>query len=231
MQLQQGSWRLWWSLALVNLAAIMERADEGLLPAVYREVGVAFNASPSQLGSLTFIRAVVQAGSSPLAGFLALHYDRAAVIGAGTIFWALSTAAVGLAQSYWQCAIWRAVNGIGLAIVVPALQSFIADSYSDGSRGVAFGWLNLVGTVGAIGGGMTATILAGVSACIGWLVLTCVVDPRGRTSPSLRPLSLSDSLQTHRAEGRRGLAMQGGGASHSQPRRRGAGDTSKWEYI
>ena len=51
----------------------------------------------------------------------------AAVVGAGTVFWAVSTAAVGLSQSYWQCAIWRAINGVGLAIVVPAVQSFIAD--------------------------------------------------------------------------------------------------------
>ena len=72
-------------------------------------------------------RALAQALSSPLAGFLALYYDRAAVVGAGTVFWAVSTAAVGLSQSYWQCAIWRAINGVGLAIVVPAVQSFIAD--------------------------------------------------------------------------------------------------------
>ena len=49
-------WVTWRSLALINLAAIMERADEGLLPAVYREIGAAFNASPTALGTLTFVR-------------------------------------------------------------------------------------------------------------------------------------------------------------------------------
>lgn len=199
------SWVALRSMALINLAAIAERADEGLLPAVYREVGITFSATPSQLGSLTFIRAVVQALFSPFAGFLALHYDRATVVGLGTLFWALSTAAVGLAQTYWQCAFWRAVNGVGLAIVVPAMQSFVADSYGEGQRGVAFGVMGFVGTVGGICGGMAATVLAGypelmgvagwrfaflgmavLSTGVGCLVYFYVVDPRGAL-PSLTP--------------------------------------------
>ncbi|CAM6083823.1 unnamed protein product [Calypogeia fissa] len=184
------------SLILINLAAIMERADESLLPAVYKEVGQAFNASPSELGSLTFIRSLVQAMSSPLAGLLAMRYHRPSVIGIGTLFWGLSTAAVAVSQTFFQCAVSRAINGVGLAIVIPALQSFTADSYLEGTRGVAFGWLNLVGSMGAIGGTMMATIMAGntygglpgwrvaflvmavVSSLIGWLVHTLVSDPR-----------------------------------------------------
>jgi MFS family permease len=116
------------SLLLINLAAVLERADETLLPAVYKEVSQAFKASPSDLGSLTFIRTVVQALCSPLAGMLAMQYYRPSIIGLGTLFWALSTAAVAFSLTFTQCALSRAINGIGLAIVVPALQSFIADS-------------------------------------------------------------------------------------------------------
>ena len=57
-----------------------------------------------------------------------MRYDRARVVGFGTIFWALSTAGVGLSQTYWQCAVWRGLTGVGLAVVVPAVQSFIADT-------------------------------------------------------------------------------------------------------
>lgn len=190
------------SLLLINLAAVLERADETLLPAVYKEVSQAFKASPSDLGSLTFIRTVVQALCSPLAGMLAMQYYRPSIIGLGTLFWALSTAAVAFSLTFTQCALSRAVNGIGLAIVVPALQSFIADSYTESGRGVAFGWLNLVGSVGAIAGSTSATVMAGynfwgipgwrlafflmacVSSLIGWLVHTFVVDPRDRISKS-----------------------------------------------
>eukprot|EP00249_Psilotum_nudum_P020925 c27903_g1_i2 orf=1788-2504(-) len=189
-------WGIPISLILINLAAIMERADESLLPAVYKEIGEAFSASPSDLGYLTFIRAFVQALSSPLAGILAMRFNRPSIVGLGTLFWAFSTAAVGISQSFVQCSVWRAVNGVGLAIVLPALQSFIADSYLDGGRGVAFGWLNLVGAIGSIWGSMATTILAGysigglpgwrfafllmalLSSLIGWLVHMFVTDPK-----------------------------------------------------
>ncbi|XWS45371.1 hypothetical protein CRYUN_Cryun15aG0131100 [Craigia yunnanensis] len=184
------------SLLLINLAAIMERADENLLPSVYKEVSEAFNAGPSDLGYLTFIRNFVQGLASPLAGVLVINYDRPTVLAIGTLCWALSTAAVGGSQQFLQVALWRAVNGFGLAIVIPALQSFIADSYMDGVRGAGFGLLSLVGTLGGIGGGVVATIMAGqqfwgipgwrcafimmaiLSSLIGLLVFLFVVDPR-----------------------------------------------------
>uniref|UniRef100_A0A5B7ANH3 Major facilitator superfamily (MFS) profile domain-containing protein n=1 Tax=Davidia involucrata TaxID=16924 RepID=A0A5B7ANH3_DAVIN len=187
------------SLIIINLAAIMERADENLLPSVYKEVSEAFNAGPSDLGYLTFIRNFVQGLASPLAGILVINYDRPTVLAMGTMCWALSTAAVGASHHFMQVAFWRAINGFGLAIVIPALQSFIADSYLDGVRGAGFGILSLVGTVGGIGGGVLATVMAGyefwgipgwrfafimmatLSCLIGFLVFLFVVDPR-RTS-------------------------------------------------
>ncbi|GMH06471.1 hypothetical protein Nepgr_008311 [Nepenthes gracilis] len=184
------------SLILINLAAIMERADENLLPAVYKEVSESFNVGPSDLGYLTFLRNLVQGLSSPLAGILVIHHDRPTVLAIGTVFWALSTAAVGASRQFAQVAFWRAVNGVGLAIVIPALQSFIADSYVDDVRGVGFGMLSLVGSMGGIGGGVLATIMAGhkywgiqgwrfsftimaiLSMLIGFLVFFFVVDPK-----------------------------------------------------
>eukprot|EP00262_Sarcandra_glabra_P005085 TRINITY_DN1637_c0_g1_i1.p1 TRINITY_DN1637_c0_g1~~TRINITY_DN1637_c0_g1_i1.p1 ORF type:complete len:490 (-),score=64.05 TRINITY_DN1637_c0_g1_i1:296-1765(-) len=184
------------SLILINMAAIMERADENLLPSVYKEVSEAFGAGPTELGYLTFVRNFVQAISSPLAGILVLHYDRPTVLAMGTVCWAFSTAAVGLSQHFQQVVFWRAINGFGLAIVIPALQSFIADSYKDGVRGTGFGLLSLVGSVGGIGGGVLATVMAGQeywgmpgwrcafimmalsSLLIGFLVFFFVVDPR-----------------------------------------------------
>lgn len=188
------------SLILINLAAIMERADENLLPSVYKEVSEAFNAGPSDLGYLTFIRNFVQGLASPLAGVLVINHDRPTVLAMGTFCWALSTAAVGASQHFLQVAFWRAINGFGLAIVIPALQSFIADSYMDGVRGTGFGLLSLVGSLGGIGGGVLATIMAGhqywgvpgwrfafilmaaLSSLIGFLVFSFVVDPRKRVS-------------------------------------------------
>lgn len=199
------------SLILINLAAIMERSDENLLPSVYKEVSETFNASPSDLGYLTFIRNFVQGLCSPLAGILVLSYDRPKVLAMGTFCWALSTAAVGISLEFKQVAFWRALNGFGLAIVIPALQSFIADSYMDGVRGMGFGMLSLIGSLGGIGGGVLATVMAGqqyfgiqgwrcafilmatTSAIIGILVYMFVVDPR-KTISNIQESSDRDNL-------------------------------------
>ncbi|KAI3726474.1 hypothetical protein L1987_66271 [Smallanthus sonchifolius] len=188
------------SLIIINLASIMERADENLLPSVYKEVSETFNAGPSDLGYLTFIRNFVQGLASPLAGILVLTYDRPTVLAMGTLCWAVSTGAVGGSSYFSQVAFWRAVNGFGLAIVIPALQSFIADTYNDNVRGTGFGFLSLVGMVGGIGGGVVATVMAGhefwgvpgwrcafvlmagLSCLIGFLVYFFVVDPKRLTT-------------------------------------------------
>ncbi|XP_027362693.1 uncharacterized protein LOC113870301 [Abrus precatorius] len=198
------------SLILINLAAIMERADENLLPSVYKEVSEAFNAGPSDLGYLTFIRNFVQGLSSPLAGILVINYDRPTILAMGSFCWALSTAAVGVCHNFLQVAFWRAINGFGLAIVIPALQSFIADSYRDGVRGTGFGLLSLIGNLGGIGGGVLATVMAGqqfwgiqgwrcafilmatLSTLIGFLVMLYVVDPRKRFTSTRDASEISD---------------------------------------
>ncbi|PHU25057.1 hypothetical protein BC332_03389 [Capsicum chinense] len=168
------------SLIIINMAAVMERADENLLPAVYKEVSETFKAGPSDLSYLTFIRNFIQGIASPVAPGDCIT--------------------MGASKYFMQVGFWRAVNGFGLAIVIPALQSFIADSYMDESRGTDFGFLSLVGTVGGIGGGAIATVvacnkfweipgwrfafvmMATFSIFIASLVFTFVVDPRKRGS-------------------------------------------------
>lgn len=60
-------------------------------------------------------------------------------------------------------AISRGLNGIGLAIVTPAIQSLVADSTDDSNRGTAFGWLQLTGNLGSIIGGLISVLIASTS--------------------------------------------------------------------
>jgi nitrate/nitrite transporter NarK len=68
---------------LLNLASIIERADEQVLPAVYHFISLSFHCSPSELGTLTLCRAMVQALSSPLSGVLGDKYDRTHIVAFG----------------------------------------------------------------------------------------------------------------------------------------------------
>jgi len=63
----------------------------------------------------------------------------------------------------FQVAISRGLNGIGLAIVIPAVQSLVADSTDDSNRGMAFGWLQLTGNIGSIIGSLCSVLIASTS--------------------------------------------------------------------
>lgn len=65
--------------------------------------------------------------------------------------------------SFEQVAISRALNGIGLAIVGPAIQSLVADSTDDSNRGMAFGWLQLTSNLGSVIGGFIAVLIAPIT--------------------------------------------------------------------
>jgi hypothetical protein len=91
-----------WTLVLVNLASVLEKADEVLLPAVYREVGAELGVSPTALGSLTLCRAIVQAASYPLAAYASARHDRARVIAVGAFLWAAATLLVAVSGSFLQ---------------------------------------------------------------------------------------------------------------------------------
>ena len=90
------------TLVLVNLASIMERADESLLPGVYKEVGAALHTDPTGLGSLTLFRSVVQSSSYPLAVYLAARHNRTHVIALGAFLWAAATFLVAFSSTFFQ---------------------------------------------------------------------------------------------------------------------------------
>lgn len=69
-------------------------------------------------------------------------------------------------------AVSRGLNGIGLAIVTPAIQSLVADLTDESNRGIAFGWLQLTGNIGSIIGGLFSVLLASTTfmSIPGWRI-------------------------------------------------------------
>jgi len=141
---------------LVALTRVLERVDEQILPATYYGVSCSLGATPSQLGAITFARLLVQALASPLGGVLGLRYHRARVCGGACLAWAACCVCFALVRSLKAAAIVWAVNGVGLAVLVPNAQGLIADLYPARKRGRAFGLLLGVGHAGS----MLATLFA-----------------------------------------------------------------------
>lgn len=67
---------------------------------------------------------------------------------------------VGLSRSLGTACTFTAANGLGLALVIPAAQSLVADLYPSDQRGRAFGAMNLTMSLGSVLGGLFATNIA-----------------------------------------------------------------------
>lgn len=142
---------------LINAASILEKCDEQILPALYSRVGASLSATPTQLGYITLARAFVQALSSPLAGVSSEFYPRGTVIAVGCCIWATFTSLFACTTSLPVAVVLCAVNGLGLALVIPSVQSLTADLNAREARGTAFGSLWLVISLGGMLGALYAT--------------------------------------------------------------------------
>lgn len=200
---------------LTNLAAVLERCDEQMLPAVYRFIGASWHATPTQLGYITLARALVQALSAPIGGIAGYCLHRGKVVGCGCLLWSTCTALFACSHALPAgVAIWG-VNGLGLALVLPNAQSLIADLFASTHRGRAFGMLYLTGALGGMAGALYATnigshrvlglegwrfaflSLAGVSAAAGTANLLLTEDPQKDPQRSMQQdeLALLDSKE------------------------------------
>lgn len=63
------------------------------------------------------------------------------------------TVAVGVSTSLRQAMLACALNGVGLALVIPSVQSVVADCHPPEQRGRAFGLMSLTSSLGAWAGG------------------------------------------------------------------------------
>ena len=86
--------------------------------------------------------------------------NRRLIVSAGALWWGLVTLLIafipGGRAGYHQAMVLWALNGLGLAAVIPSSQSILAD-YFPGGRGVAFGWMYLTGAIGGCLGALFGT--------------------------------------------------------------------------
>jgi MFS family permease len=145
-----------------------------------------------------------QAVCAPVGGLLGHYLDRTKVLAAGCFIWAAAAATFAFCNTTTSGAAVWAVNGLGLALLIPNAQSLIADYFSELSRGKAFGSLYLTGAIGGMLGALAAANLGGhrplgvegwrwafwavalASALVGVLNLIGSVDPRLRAEPRYR---------------------------------------------
>ncbi|TVU09359.1 hypothetical protein EJB05_42829, partial [Eragrostis curvula] len=182
-------------LVLAFAAQAMESADAALLPAVFREIGLALHASPTGLGSIALSRSIVQTACYPLAAYLSARHDRLTIIALGAFLWATATFLIAFSTTFPQMAVTAAFNGVGLALQIPAIHAFVAESVDGANRGMAFGWLAVSATAGNIAGASVGLLLASTTLLgfPGWRVAFFLLGVLGAAvGVTIRAIAASD---------------------------------------
>ncbi|KAF7561379.1 hypothetical protein G7046_g2749 [Stylonectria norvegica] len=164
------------------------------LPAIQKD----FNVPSAELQWLISAYTLTFGGFLLLAGVLADRYGRRLVFCLGMLLLSIWTLADGLATSFIQLAIFRALQGVGAAVTVPSAVGIISNYFVAKDRTLA---LTLFGAAGAVGfclglifGGFLtsslgwryvfyiSTAVTGLVGILGWFVL-----PKDRIDGQSRP--------------------------------------------
>jgi MFS transporter, Spinster family, sphingosine-1-phosphate transporter len=137
--------------------------DRYILPTVATKIQSEFHLTDSQIGLLGSAFLLVYAVSTVPFGIWADRGVRKTVIGIGVTIWSLATLFSGLARSYLQLFVARALLGIGEASYYPAGTALLGDYFKKEGRAQAMSiWAagTAVGiAVGFAGGGIVASHL------------------------------------------------------------------------
>jgi MFS family permease len=174
-----GGWerRRWAVLALLCVAQFVDVLDVNAvivaLPAVGRDLGF----SPEDLQWVVTAYVLFFGGFLLLAGRLSDLYGRRRMFVVGLAVFTASSLACGLAGSPLELVAFRAVQGLGAAIVAPAALSIISTTFTGGrERNLAMG----VWTAVAAGGGAAGLVLGGfITDSLGWPWIFLINVPIG----------------------------------------------------
>ena len=137
--------------------------DRYILPAVASRIQAEFHLTDSQVGLLGSAFLLVYAVATIPFGIWADRGVRKTVIGVGVTIWSLATLFTGLARSYLQLFLARAVLGVGEGSYYPAGTALLGDYFRKEGRGRAMSiWAGgtAVGiAVGFAGGGIIGSLL------------------------------------------------------------------------
>ncbi|HWF32298.1 MAG TPA: MFS transporter [Solirubrobacteraceae bacterium] len=151
LQMHDGN-RRWWALGAMCFALFMIMLDNTVVNVALPSIQRSLNASTSSLEwtvnayTLSFAVLLVTGGR------LGDLFGRRKVFLAGVVIFASASAAIGFSPSDTWLVAWRAVQGVGSALMMPATLSIITNAFPPQERGKAIGtWAGVSAMALAIG--------------------------------------------------------------------------------
>jgi MFS family permease len=131
------------------------------LPAIRADLGLT-TAQGGMLGSATLI---VAAFGGLLFGWIADRFGRTRALMLSVLVYSIFTAACGLAQNFWQFAVFRALLGFGMGGEWASGAALVSETWPSEHRGKALG---LMQSGWAVGYAAAAVVNAAVQPAFGW---------------------------------------------------------------
>ncbi len=144
--------RRWWALAAMCFALFMIMLDNTVvnvaLPSIQRSLHASTASLEWTVNAYTLSFAVLLVTGGRLGDL----FGRRRVFLAGVVVFALSSGAIGFSPSDTWLVAWRAVQGMGSAMMMPATLSIITNAFPPAERGKAIGtWAGVSAMALAIG--------------------------------------------------------------------------------
>jgi EmrB/QacA subfamily drug resistance transporter len=183
--------RRWSALALIVTAQFMVILDVAIvnvaLPSIKSDLGF----SQAHLQWVITAYAILFGGTLLLGGRLADLLGRRRMFVAGLALFALSSLLCGLAWSAGSLVAFRAVQGLGGALLAPAALSLLMTTFAEGrERNLALGIYGAASGSGAAAGVLLGGVL---TSYLGWSWIFFVNVPVGIAAIALAPVLLRES--------------------------------------
>src|SRR3954451_3880476 len=156
--------RRWWTLAAMCFALFMVMLDNTVtnvaLPSIQRDFGASLSALEWTINAYTLTFAVLLVTGGRLGDI----FGRRRVFLIGVVAFAVASAMIGVAPGEGTLVAFRALQGVGAALMMPATLSIITNAFPPHERGKAIGtWAGVSAMVLALGPGGGGFLTAGVS--------------------------------------------------------------------
>ena len=181
----------WAALALIVTAQFMVVLDIAVVNVALPSIKADLGFSDAGLQWVVSAYAIVFGGTLLLGGRLADLFGRRRLFIGGLVFFAVTSLLCGLAWSSGSLVAFRALQGLGGALLAPAALSLLITTFADGrERNIALG---IYGA--ASGSGAAAGVLLGglLSSYLNWSWIFFVNVPVGITAALLAPVLLAES--------------------------------------
>ena len=187
----------WGVFAVLFLVHLLESLDRWLLPAVLRPVSEELELTNVQAGWLATVLLISYALWGPFVGSMADRLRRPRLMAVGIAVWSLATVGTGLARSYNEMQLARALVGIGGSTFGVIALTILMDLYPRGVRARVLSVYYLAMPIGAalalsLGSAVaraatwhTAFLIAGAPGLVLALLALALPDPVRGTSEGI----------------------------------------------